>query len=258
MDDYNACSFLSCHPKLLCQENGDFDFVGESSLLWSAVGIFTMCFCRPSLENCTHALDFRASLGLFTTKGPFYVTRVCEQGRPCAVQLVGIGLNVGDRLVFRNHSCQSWSYQGVAFQVFMELPEPLRVKDDGNGLEVDLGTLPFGSKPGPGIYRICWCPADLLCTSASDFRGAAGELQIHCPPGDHCFPKIAITCNSYRFLTSNDHELAVRAFETGCRCWCRCCELAVCFGRCVGAGRFPRSSFGIRLTLQRTRLYQQL
>ena len=175
------------------QEAGDFEFGGH--ILTSTAGIFSMCFCRPG--RCDNYLDFRASLGFFTARRPFQVKTVCHQGQPCDWELLGIGLTVGDRLVFRDHSCSSWSNEAEPFQVFMELEEPVKVRGDGNGLQVDLGVLPFTAKPGPGAYQICWCPSDLPCTSAAEFRASAGDLHIGCQPGLDLF------CFLWRVFFSN-------------------------------------------------------
>lgn len=165
------------------EEDGDFEFRGNP-ILQSTAGIFTMCFCRG---NCSSSLDFKASVGFFTARGPFPTKTVCLQGQTCSWQLLGIGLSVGDRLVFRGHSCQAWNDEelGVSnvFQTFMNISEPVEVQEDGNGLEVDLGTLAFGANPGPGAYQVCWCPAGMDCTSPWEFRASAGELQVDCPPG---------------------------------------------------------------------------
>ena len=166
--------------RMFLQDDGDFEFAGDPTLR-STAGIFTMCFCRPG--RCSASSDFRASLGFFTARGPFQPTTACQQGQICTWQLLGIGLHVGDRLVFRDHSCQAWTNGTQPFEIFMGLQEPVIVKDEGNGLEVDLGGLPFGARPGPGTYQICWCPWELPCTSAADFRASAGHLQIECPPG---------------------------------------------------------------------------
>ena len=173
---------FSCVRDASAQDVGDFEFAGDS-VLRSTAGIFTMCFCRPG--RCDRSLDFRASLGFFTASGPFQLKTVCRQGQECTWQLLGIGLNDGDRLVFRNHDCQALSNETTHFQIFMNLQEPVTVEDgkDGNGLIVNLGVIPFGAKPGPGTYQICWCPANLPCESAAGFRASAGDLHIDCPPG---------------------------------------------------------------------------
>eukprot|EP00438_Fugacium_kawagutii_P003116 Skav207543 [mRNA] locus=scaffold2063:30905:33294:+ [translate_table: standard] len=170
----SALRVVNCY-----QDDGDFVFAGDPTLK-STAGIFTMCFCRPGI--CAISSDFKASIGFFTARGPFPVKTACLHGQECRWPLLGIGLNVGDRLVFRKHGCQDWNDEKLAvsteFQLFMQIPEPLEAKDVGNGLEVDLGTLPFEGQPGPGVYQICWCPSELDCASADEFRASAGDLQI--------------------------------------------------------------------------------
>eukprot|EP00438_Fugacium_kawagutii_P036176 Skav232963 [mRNA] locus=scaffold1735:114132:114884:- [translate_table: standard] len=185
-----------------CQEDGDFEFAGDP-ILKSTAGIFTMCFCRPG--TCAISFDFKAALGFFTARGPFPVKTVCLEGHECSWPLLGIGLNVGDRLVFRKHGCQDWNDEeqtvSKEFQLFMQIPEPFEAKDRGNGLEVDLGTLPYEGQPGPGVYQICWCPSESDCALADKFRASAGDLQIECAPGldgGFIFMSIFFSCNCFR------------------------------------------------------------
>eukprot|EP00438_Fugacium_kawagutii_P028600 Skav226692 [mRNA] locus=scaffold3971:163350:175064:- [translate_table: standard] len=184
-------------------------FLGQLCILKDIKGVALMAgdqiMLRTDCETgtCTSPLDFKASLGFFTAHGPFQVKTVCLQGHLCTWQLLGIGLTAGDRLVFRDHGCQAWSLSNTSttpstpstasnalstlnFQMFMESPEPVATKLKDGALQVDLGILPFGAKPGPGTYQICWCPSHLPCTSPQDYRSSAGDLQIDCPPGEGC------------------------------------------------------------------------
>eukprot|EP00438_Fugacium_kawagutii_P026998 Skav224004 [mRNA] locus=scaffold2619:51010:57912:- [translate_table: standard] len=60
----------------------------------------------------------------------------------------------------------------------MEIPEPVEVQDNGNGLEVDLGTLAFGANPGPGAYQAISSESCIEGTSIGDIGGSSSLTSM--------------------------------------------------------------------------------
>ena len=164
----------------------DFNFLGnESDVLLSVPGIFRLCFCRPWPAEgtaCNTPQSFRAKVGLLTASGPFEQAATCILGSNCTLQLSGIGLQAGDRLMIADESCGQAG--GMSLRGFPDLNESVSVTAGNGGtmgLEASLGKLPEGAMPGQ--YRICWCPESAECGDALAFRAPGGTLRVDCPPG---------------------------------------------------------------------------
>lgn len=160
----------------------NFAFAGNGAkILLSVPGIFRICFCRPitGVDACDSSIGFTARVGLMTASGPFAQTTICYVGGKCTVSLSGVGLTAGDLLWIADGECGS--AEGIEKKGFVDLQNPIAVQEGAGGFTVNLGTLPF--KALPGLYRMCWCPQNAICSSTALFRAPAGSLQADCPPG---------------------------------------------------------------------------
>ena len=160
----------------------NFAFAGDGAkILLSVPGIFRICFCRPitGVDACDSSIGFTARVGLMTASGPFARTTICYVGSKCTVSLSGVGLTGGDLLWIADEECGS--AEGIEKKGFVDLHNPIAVQEGADGFTVNLGTLPF--KALPGLYQMCWCPQDAICSSTALFRAPAGSLQADCPPG---------------------------------------------------------------------------
>ena len=99
------------------KDKGTFQFKedGTSLILNSIPGVFRLCFCRPADDlACNVSSDFKASVGLFTARGPFDPLRRCVIGQACEYQLSGVGLDQSDSLIVTDlRSCSMVTRAGV-------------------------------------------------------------------------------------------------------------------------------------------------
>ncbi|CAJ1443646.1 unnamed protein product [Effrenium voratum] len=175
-------------------DGATFEFSGQvSNILMSVPGIFRVCFCKPlGSEVCNSSTSFRARVGLMTASGPFEQTTTCEVGSACTVQMSGIGLDIGDKLLITAGQCGSST--GLGAQGYPLLQQPLALEMGSAGLEVPLGILP--DLGAPGRYSLCWCPRTGNCTTQA-FRAPAGQLQVDCPQGTFALgPSSGQICNN--------------------------------------------------------------
>eukprot|EP00913_Durusdinium_trenchii_P023249 g21827.t1 len=182
--DATASSIGEC----LCASGSRFEIAEETAdeCLNCTAGKF------KALVGCDTSAGFQAKVGLMTASGPFEQTTVCELGSNCTAEFFGVGLDIGDRLLFTFGACGTPG--GLHGQGYPALREPLLL-EQGTSLQVTLGELPLTANPG--LFSMCWCVKTASCINETEFQAPAGQLQAGltryaddtcgtCPIGFYC------------------------------------------------------------------------
>jgi len=143
---------------------------GEDPIMCTP-GKYRLCWC-PEISSCHQAYQFSSYAGVLQVKAPtqapdFYF---CALGLPCNVSgIYGEGLNNGDKVMALT-ACGT----GEAPYEFLSGARSTATFLDGSVFE-----LPPTREAGR--FRVCWCAAETVCNTGSDFATDLGQIDTGGP-----------------------------------------------------------------------------
>lgn len=163
---------------------------------WALSGEYSLCWCG-ALSQCKTPADFMSPIGMLRIWGPDVrafasQTRRCVRGWRCEVAALSGEMSAARGSAARGQLFVASGRCGSA--------APAGMPRGGESLALAGGMYSWGSEPltaPPGRYRLCWCPDPVGCSSAKEYIGFAGLLQVKAPmTGDlHIFCSLNVQCN---------------------------------------------------------------
>eukprot|EP00930_Biecheleria_cincta_P035475 TRINITY_DN24396_c0_g2_i1.p1 TRINITY_DN24396_c0_g2~~TRINITY_DN24396_c0_g2_i1.p1 ORF type:complete len:4398 (+),score=706.18 TRINITY_DN24396_c0_g2_i1:1156-13194(+) len=156
-------------------------FYWRSAPVTASGADYRLCWCSPTVQDCSHPSKFDTNAGTLRLVGPVRdQTRTCVGGLQCTVPaLKGNGLSEGDELLIQTKCDADLSIADnesnftLPQEVGFPGPSTMDAKGDFNWLQPNRAT--------GGIFRLCWRAAG----RNGSYGGDAGELILVGPRAMH-------------------------------------------------------------------------